>query len=818
MSFKNITELQRTTFLSALRAGQYNLLLGAGSSMDSENPFGKFPSGTAFKNELCALKGVSENYPLQRVYSLLKAHEIATHVTSRFSGARPGATAKLISSFIWRRIFTWNIDDVFEVAYKDREARQKLLPRHFSDEFEEAETLEDLLLVHLHGSVVVPEKGYVFSRNEYINNIRNISHWMTILTQLMQTEPLIIAGTSLDEVDLEFYLSHRTRIASREDRGPSILVEMNDDAISQDICERHNLLHFVGHSHDFFAYCAKELPNRPTPYELIPLETQRFIPLGVSKAAALAFQSDFELVPATGEVGDGPSRFLYGHPPTWHDLANGLDISRPIVSEVVAEVERLLTDVKSETRLVLVSENAGTGKTTVIRRAAFELAGRGVRVLLCSALGRIGKASAGIIDLVDFPLVIVVDNFADQVGAIIELLGIIEKKDVVCLAAERSYRSKYLQIYLGVTKQKIYDELPLRENDVSRLIDQYLKFGLIGDHTALKNRIEFNKRIVSDPIAIACCRIMNDFSPLDKIVNDLMKAVSSEELDRYLVAAIARLTFTGGVRYEILNSAVNNVGFIAQMESDHALPLAYSDKMRTFVVPENTTLGERVLLAVAELDRKRLLKCFVALANGIAPRVNRQMIIRRSPEARMTTRLFDYDDVVRRLLKDDAGAFYEKVRTAWKWNSRYWEQVALLNLTYYYGSTDSEIGKQYLLDAVQHARHAVSIEHHPFTLSTLGKVLMTQSLSTGTPRSEMFDEALARLSVAIELEGRWARSAPHPYFSLFNGTISYLEHGGVLTAKQVETIKGHMQSAQTRFLKDNEVHELLGSLGRRMQA
>ena len=170
MAFKKITQVQQASFVSGLRAGQYNLLLGAGSSMDSENRLGRLPSGTAFKDELCALKKVSVNYPLQRVYSLLKPDEVDKHVTPRFSGARPGPTAKLISSFVWKRIFTWNIDDVLEEAYKDRSARQKLVPLHFSDDFAEAETLAELLLVHLHGSVGSPEKGYVFSRNEYMSN------------------------------------------------------------------------------------------------------------------------------------------------------------------------------------------------------------------------------------------------------------------------------------------------------------------------------------------------------------------------------------------------------------------------------------------------------------------------------------------------------------------------------------------------------------------------------------------------------------------------------------------------------------------------
>ena len=37
MPFESISEEQREAFISSLKAGQYNLLLGAGASMDSSN-------------------------------------------------------------------------------------------------------------------------------------------------------------------------------------------------------------------------------------------------------------------------------------------------------------------------------------------------------------------------------------------------------------------------------------------------------------------------------------------------------------------------------------------------------------------------------------------------------------------------------------------------------------------------------------------------------------------------------------------------------------------------------------------------------------
>lgn len=88
---------------------------------------------------------------------------------------------------------------------------------------------------------------------------------MTVLTQRMLSEPIIISGSTLDEVDLSYYLALRTGESARDDRGPSILV-MEDDPEATMLCERHGLLHFVGYSKDFFEYCKSVLPNPPTSY------------------------------------------------------------------------------------------------------------------------------------------------------------------------------------------------------------------------------------------------------------------------------------------------------------------------------------------------------------------------------------------------------------------------------------------------------------------------------------------------------------------------------------------------------------------------
>jgi hypothetical protein len=69
MPFENITSEQHDAFVSSLKWGEYNLLLGSGVSIDSSNKKGSLPTGSMFKDELAVLKGANKSQ--QRVQPIL---------------------------------------------------------------------------------------------------------------------------------------------------------------------------------------------------------------------------------------------------------------------------------------------------------------------------------------------------------------------------------------------------------------------------------------------------------------------------------------------------------------------------------------------------------------------------------------------------------------------------------------------------------------------------------------------------------------------------------------------------------------------------
>ncbi len=804
---------QAERFVRDVRSGTYSLLLGAGASFGGANAKGDpLPLGGTYAAELARYKKVAETTPLQRVFALLDEDERKTLVIDRFSGCSPSEALRAIPTFVWKRIFSLNIDDALQAAYATSKRLQDQVTRNYRAPFEDESGHASVPLIHLHGWVGDPSSGFIFSRDEYLRQLRYINPWMVILAESLAVDPFIIMGTALDEFDLEYYLSMRTPTTARPDRGPSILVTTNDDAITQHDCLKYDLALFHGTSADFMSYLQDIVGERPTPIGLVPAPTKQLFPESVGAKELASFSADFSRVPFAAAPNLDDSKFLLGRTPTWEDLSSQLDVAREQTGAIVTAIERLLNQPNRQPPLVYIKDEPGSGKTTLLRRIAFDFSRSGIPVLMCSALGRVEpKFTASMIDLIDGPLVVMVDNFADQAFAISDVIRALEKTDVVFVATERSYRDRYvLQAINGISAIR-RNGTPLVARETTALLQNYSDAGFLGDRTSARSPARFASSLAGEPISVACCRIMNDFRPLDGIIQSLLNQGNGTEVLRYTIAALAQHCINGGLRESLLVASTGATGLTNQLRPTHHLPLTVSEEVNgsRFIAPLNGTIGQRTLTIIAVERPNLMLDAFTALAKSIAPRVNRQAIRRRSPEARLAGRLFDFDEVTEKFLGDQSVTFFSTVQEQWKWNSRYWEQVALLHLGRFHKNASGPEGWEQLDLAVRYARHAVVIERHPLTLTTLGKILLAQMLAPGIAAPASFSEAFDRLDDAILLEKAWLRSNAQPYVSLFRGVRDYLSLGYRLSGKQADKLADHLRYGSGAFPHDQDLQRLI---------
>jgi hypothetical protein len=802
---------QFDAFKNTLLMGGYNLLLGAGISLDSHNHLGETLRGAeTLRQDLCALKAVNPKTTLPRVYALLTDAERARQLVERFSKCKPSNSLHPLPRFLWRRLFTFNIDDVLESLYATIEnPKQSLVPLNFDAPFEPTPERKELHAVHLHGWVGQPTTGFVFSNAEYARVMSTLNPWMHLLSEILATESFIIAGTSLNEVDLEYYLSHRSEATPRRSRGPSLLIEPYPDAATESDCSRYGLILVKATFGAFLEWLQQRFPAPPTLTDLIVPHVSTLFPDPTVGPRLLRFFADFRLIAAGDQPRSKlPSAFLYGREPQKDDLDQHLDIPREDNGAVQAVVDQMLTSPDADQpRLLLVLDDAGTGKTTLLYRVAHEFAKKGQAVLAVHALSRIDVTNAAsCLASAATPVILLVDGLADHAEQIHDLLqGAPAPKGMVVLAAERSYRQPFVDLVLGEIPQIVRRLQPLNPRERRQLIESYRAYGLIAERAAVKNPALFANRLKDDPVAIAVCRILNDFRPLDGIVESLWAETTGAHKLPYLCVALAQHCHVVGLRHSILQAIVGPRTSLAGLYTQE-VPLGLTEHPDDdeYGLTLNSVVGERILLRAIQKENDLLFDAFCKIGAGLAPYVNRRAIMLRSPEARLAGRLFDVDKIVKPLLGNRAERFYVACQPKWEWNSRYWEQRALL-------AADTD-----LMTGLQYARHAVAIERHPFTLTTLGKLLLSQMEGDPGKKSAVFCEAFENLSAAIHMEGRRSRIRVHPYATLFSGTARYLESHGRLSADQQRILDAHMQDARDYFNADAALQAALNRLERTM--
>ena len=605
-------------FRDTLLAGGYNLLLGAGISLDSHNGKGEPLRGAeTLRKDLCSLTGARDNTTLTRAYALLSKQQIQEQIVERFKECKPGTSLQWLPLFLWRRLFTFNVDDVLENLYRGTH-KQTLVPLNFTAPFEPTPERRELQAIHLHGSALWPEDGFVFAVTEYVKVMSSLNPWMHLLAEILATEPFIVAGTSLNEVDLEYYLSYRNPSTPRRGRGPSILIEPYPDAATRADCIRHGLILVEGKFGDFLEWLRGQFPSPPSLADLVVPDIGALFSDGLAPNQLLRFFSDFELVAGVDKPLPAlPSAFMYGREPDWEDLHQHFDIERQDNADLKKFID--MNAAPDSRRLGILSDEAGTGKTTALKRLAHDLASAGHPVLTIRTLSRIDphNAIACLSHCIASQLVLIADDFADHAEQLVELLesSSITTKLVV-VAGERGYRRDYLDVVLGDLPRFTGHLKTFTVNESAQLLERYRQFGLVGDTFATKNPTDFAKQIHKEPVAIQVCEILNDFRPLEAIVESLWEAATEGDRLPYLCVALSQYCYSAGIRYSILQAIMGPSAPVGGLMKPIPLRLSTNAVQEEFVVAINATLAERVLRRAAQREKTMVSAAFMAWPAG----------------------------------------------------------------------------------------------------------------------------------------------------------------------------------------------------------
>ena len=804
-----LTAEDRRAIWETLNRGSYYLFVGSGVSLDSFGMHGEMRSGTGLAQKLQSITGLSPSSSLQQNYRLLNSEQVNEHLTEAYTCKNVGETINFIASTRWRRIYTLNIDNNFETAARDFLSKNNL-PKdlfstyNFDDLYTDPSPAEIHSIVHLHGFVERKTSGYIFSHTEYAREMSRQNSWMSTLTQLMKAEPFIIAGTSLEEIDVEYYLQqHAGRSPSEPGRVHSVLIEPFPNPLTFRACEDHNLVLFEGTVSDFYATFNAEFGEISNAYAGF-LPTKFVIP-NIDPQLQILFETSFESVPKQSPTSNQANRFLLGAPITWEMLASDADIPREAVSVLERSIESILES--DELGKVYLSDT-GSGKSSLLKRTAFRIAKKYQSVYFFSGSEAIAEADAAdIFNRIAGDVVVFFDDIADSVSYFIGIISAINKKNIAFIGIERIYRRPYLSDALSEFDVQLVDlRLGISKGEATKLLDKNEKFGLsdISQKRSLDRRQALSE-ITHEVVSIANCRIQNNFITFDARISDLLKQANDGELKLFVLAALSRHAFSGGVSKAVLHS-IPGRGPLAEIDNIYSmLPLVMAPGAPGYVIPASTSVSERVLEVLKKSRPDLLLESLVQLADNLAARVNRNTIRSRSSESKLSGGLLDYDRTIQRFCDNYSESFYEKIEANWSWNSRYWEQLSLLKLSRFL----EDQSDQFLLqEAIQHARYAYSIEEHPLSLTTLAKALFVALETKVGDRDTVFSEGWSLIFQAIEIEKRWTRVKPTAFIVALRGANLYADAGGQFSGDQADQIRETLSIIRQRKLRDRKLAEL----------
>ena len=790
---------------TALRAGQYNLLIGAGVSLDSQSGIAgeNCPSAGTLRQLLeDRMPRVRKGSSLNRLYRTMNQKEKDELITRRFTSCKPGPSVNAIANFRWKRIFTLNVDDALETAYDEKPLPvQDYKLYNYCDPYESIRDIRITPIIHLHGHASRPDDGYIFDIKEYMSSINDHNIWARMLASLIRTEPFIVLGSSLEEPDITYFMSDRFNVLSRSDRAPSVLVEPFPDAGTEADCQEYKMSLFSGTSISFLEKLDMLFPVRPSVRDSLQNNLGDVAKIDADPTALSEFHSDFERVPThTIDGTDGGTNFAYGHQPTWLDIQNDRDIPRRETAFLLSQFAK-----PSRGLIPIVTGGAGAGKTTLLKRAAWNLSQSDATCFWLRSIGRIRVQSAlKILGSVAGDVYIFIDNLADHINEVVQLRHNLRSKNIRIIGAERTYRVNHITRIAGEARISAYP-LGVVGDLKTKLLSAYKNYGLLALPTKDTNAFPLEQEL----IAIACCRILNNFEPLSAIVDRSLRD-APRDVECYVFAALASHCFRIGVEYDIISAQFPNYQVDIQADDEGALPLKLTQiSENEFVTPQNDAFSDTILRRFANQQSEQMFKIFCQLAHAIRPRVSVRAIIDGDACARIASRLFDFDEVVKPLLGLElAGRFYDESKREWDWNSRYWHQIAQYRLELAASADDRSVKLAQSELAVQHARFAKTIERkHQFTMTTIGRVIFGKARITGVITAAEIDEAIVSLSEAMRLERDKGRISIHPYMILFKGLFEAINIGAVLSPNQRSKVRSLLDDAAALFGSDRDLND-----------
>jgi hypothetical protein len=710
--------------------GSYHLVLGAGASAGCRNSAGLLPLGGSLMKRFLDDIGLdaSPDVTLAHAYDETVAQRGQTQVVALlrelYAGAEPLPWHRRIAELAWEAIWTFNIDDVIENAYRVATSPPQYISVRLWDERPQplGGATGRVPIVHLHGYVGTiepkPDPKLIFGLAEYLGALRSApGNWHTRFSSEFLDKPVIIVGARLSD-ELDFGEVIRSGNTSRDYGYPSLIVVDKPTDLNRRQYERWGLTLVECQAERFFEYLVTEVRAKAGS-------------LPTNRHTTRYTERTFQVLPKHRED-DSPSvghDFFGGHSPEWVDVLDELDAEPRFVREIL---ERIGTPAAAPHDLhhiyLLVGAPFG-GKSTALLRVGRELQELGWEPTYLTGLDRLE---------IDESLA----YFRDRPNAVLLVEDIhYDINDLVVLLEHARAKGQRLLVF-GTDRQQFHRRillntpihlLPERKPNWFRPPTDSLWDRIVErrrDHARL-GRLETSSRLVTQKHFVDNGKdLFSSLANLEDAAGFVTRGLDAvQNIDPAHKTAFAAVALTGWVGLPIPSSVVAGVAGLNIRELVDAtrtegplagwVTLGGGGLMRL----RHRFLGDLIVGRSDELiPPSNLLVLAQRICLQLADRVSVEVMREKKLEYRIVAALMDETTLHEISPKAELDEWYAGLEEAYGWNARLWEQWAL--------------SLQDLDRAYSYAQRAVNRLSDSLTHNTLGTVVMRRSeraLSVRTP-------------------------------------------------------------------------------------
>lgn len=634
------------------------LFAGAGFSIGAKNRQSKDPPLGGELAEIlatrCGWKYQGEE--LSVVYAQAQSHlgtqGLNNLLADLYKDCTPADWHPLVAQLLWDRIYTTNIDDVIENSYRAG-AVQTLdsltcpAPYQEQDQF-----YEHVQCIHLHGSVLDFSKPLTFTLEEFAEQTAKPNPWYQTMIANMLSKSFIFIGARLSDPPYYHYLRLRTERERgiTESRAKAFLVSPSISPIWRRQFEDQNFVVIEATGEEFFNAIVPAVKSK-VPSRLDLLKNRHPHQIAAINAGIFETQAEvlrqFELVSGDAVPLDGASKtfFFDGAEPTWEDIRRHTDASR----EVTAEFFKALTERTEGAITFALIGQAGSGKSTTMKRLAFELSRDGRTVYFTKTAQKLDTESLKnlIASLGSRHIYIFLDDARSHVTSVHKLVrDLSSEASVTFVLADRPHiLLPKLQRARGL-KPTILEMPTLIRADCERFIDKLEEFGFLGALHGLKREQQLREFLGrSRKQLLVAMKEATSGRGFDVIIEDEYRTLASD--NARLGYTIACLAYIHGapVRRRHLIACLDgtDVEKANTLERDlQGVVIRWKDNEH-FVSPRHRVIADHVCTGAASFEFKQ--EAIKRYLTQISSELNLQAIRHRTPEFVAYRGIINFDNM-----------------------------------------------------------------------------------------------------------------------------------------------------------------------------